>query len=406
MKGADSVGEFLETSNDTAEIRALTRFDYGELSSFLSRVGGKSVGYWANRFELWWESNPNYSSKMARGWVIVDVNRIVGFIGAIPSLMAVKGREEVAIGITSWNVEEAYRSFSMELFFTLSRYARDAIVFDTTPSKDVTLILKAFKFQTFPFQKLGQSIVPINGTRMLEYQIRSVVAATAPVIQKTLLVKVKPLIRNFNYSPVNKVGKRLLEYFVHVVARTCSPLFWGYSKFRINIGAGVDELKTSQVFKVYADVETLWNRTCDQYLITNVRTTKNLQWYCFQSKDHLKDLFTCYKQGVCVGYIVGRVIKNQDLLIFDCMDVWLDPACSSALDALLVEVINFGRKKGIDAIQIPHFSLSLRELCTNMGLFSRVPAQDGWYLKMPKRLSHEMSLSDSYLCRIQGDNGL
>jgi hypothetical protein len=72
-------------------IKTVTKDDYEQLSLFLVNFQNELRGqaFWQTRFELWWDHNPAFSESITRGWIILDADRIVGFLGNIPSFLQI-----------------------------------------------------------------------------------------------------------------------------------------------------------------------------------------------------------------------------------------------------------------------------------------------------------------------------
>ena len=394
MENASKSPDIAANTETQIRIRPVTQSDYYSLEEYLNQFGTKKTGYWLNRFKLWWDANPAYTEDMARGWVLDDMDRIVGFIGAIPMWMRIEGENSIVYGITSWNVTAEYRAFSMELFFTLTRATKNSVLFDTTPSEEVVKILKAFKFKTFASEVRGQSIVPIRVQSLLIAKIK-----TSRIYQRLAEIG-----ESHRYS--SKLVFTALNSLIYLIAAGISPLVKVLINQKLNISPDPNGLVARKEVRVDSALEDLWHRTKDRYLITNVRTTEVLEWNCFSSPSHLKELFVCYEGPLCVGYIIGRVFRREDVDVFECMDIWLDPMHSFALDVLILKIIEHCRRLKVDAIQIPHFSLPLGKKCLSMNLLQRETNKSGWLFKAPKRLNAQMTDLNTYLCRMQGDNGL
>ena len=91
--------------------------DVPEFCEFLAKNlnGARTPGAWAEAFRQQW-----CSAKPNNGFVIRHEGRIVGGIGAIYAERLVCGRIERFCNITSWCVQDAFRSQSMRLAMALT----------------------------------------------------------------------------------------------------------------------------------------------------------------------------------------------------------------------------------------------------------------------------------------------
>ena len=125
-------------------VRVLEQADYPELARFLAEQtqGVLDEGLWLDRFELFWETNPNRQDTEARGWVLTDGQRILGFFGNIPMCYCLDGVETTVYGATSWYVSENVRRRSLELLLPFFSQANGL---HTTPTAAVSKILSEFE---------------------------------------------------------------------------------------------------------------------------------------------------------------------------------------------------------------------------------------------------------------------
>ena len=77
----------MELIQESLVVRAIGPSDYARLADFLIEFGDKPLGYWMDRFDLWWDKNPAFNGNNERGWIIQDGEIFGGFIACIPSLL-------------------------------------------------------------------------------------------------------------------------------------------------------------------------------------------------------------------------------------------------------------------------------------------------------------------------------
>ena len=353
----------------TAISRHVELHDFRSLAEFLQLSGGKKADYWLDRFQHWWVKNPAYSEELTRGWLLEDENKICGFIGSIPSFVQIDGVETVVFSATSWNVLPEYRTQSLELWFRLAAASSKTFLFDTTPSDDVLVILKNFMFREIPYGNMQQSLLPV-------------------LMRPLLWQKLK--------------GRPLASFIVSLV----SPIAQLACDWRFRLNTSASTLEARPIFEFDASVDDLWTRTSGRYFATNVRSREVLNWYCFGNESYKKDVFACYDGEQCVGYIICRERSRQDLRILEYLDVWVDPAYPLVLEKLMSVSRSDAKKRSCAVIQIPHYSEELGARLSVLGLLKRLPGESRSYFKAPKKLMEKAIESNSYFCRVQGDNGL
>ena len=96
---------------------------------------------WRSRLAFWWDENPFAHAHPCRGWVLRDGDRLVGYLGVIPTFYEASGELVPAWIATSWAVEEAHRHAALPMGMMLQRQGRERVMVDTTPSPEVQKLL-------------------------------------------------------------------------------------------------------------------------------------------------------------------------------------------------------------------------------------------------------------------------
>src|SRR4030067_3103347 len=97
--------------NDSAIVRLLNKDDYYAAAIFLEGITASAYkkDFWLDRFECWWKNNPSMDDAMPRGWIIVQNNgEISGFLGNIPVMYSINGKQTLACFATSWDVAGSF----------------------------------------------------------------------------------------------------------------------------------------------------------------------------------------------------------------------------------------------------------------------------------------------------------
>ena len=354
-----------------SEVTPVFGEDYDLLSTFLAEFPGvtRTKDLWRDRLVHWWDNNPAFSGDIPRGWVIRDADRIVGFLGNIPSLFRSGGRNIIAFSATNWRVLPAYRGQSLELRMRLIAAARDSILFQTTPNDSVVVILEGLKFELMPGVDQRRSYVITS----LEKKIRE-------------KLKLGPTLR-----PVF----RLLTV----------PLRW-VPTLRIGRVSSEPGLTVRNLDHAGAEFDDLWERTKDQFEATSVRTARVLGWYCFTSPFRKKELFGCYRNGQLVGYAICLVNRTTRLGSLECIDLWTESADSGVTKALILELKEFGRRNRYGVVLVPHFSSVVEEMCAKAGMLIREAVYKRRYMRAASELLPTIHGPSCYFVVAQGDYAL
>lgn len=350
-----------------AEVHDVLQTDYEDLARFLSGFENETrdASFWKERFAYWWDRNPAFSRNPQRGWVLRDKDAIVGFLGNIPSLFRSSKQDLVVFNATTWRVQREYRSFSLGLLFKQIEQAKQTILFDSTPTKELEPILKTLKFRLSRNEELGQfSVLMLDVRKVVEQAFGR--AAWA----------------------------RGLSWILHPAVH----LFQNLKLMSISRKNGSGAVRLDRADAAF---DALWDRTKDLRL-TNVRNSEAVHWYCFGSEQFRKYLFGYYEKERLAGYLVFGVISWRNLKVFECLDMWVEPEKGYALKPMLRKAKEQAREIGCDLVRVrrPGGWLGgyLRGLIT-------VTKPHTVYLKIGSELKTEINPTNSYLF-CQGDYGL
>ena len=100
------------------KIREVEKNDFEDVSKFLHRSMNLTwpAKTWSSLFSYNWECNRQHS-----GYILLDSDKIVGFIGGIFSRRLINGKWEDFLCTTSWSGLPEYRKHSIKLLMELLR---------------------------------------------------------------------------------------------------------------------------------------------------------------------------------------------------------------------------------------------------------------------------------------------
>lgn len=345
--------------------------DYEAVSKFLAEFphDTRTKDLWHDRLLHWWDYNPAYSRDIPRGWVIRDGDRIVGFLGNIPSLFRLEGRDIIAYNSTTWRVLPAYRAHSLQLIMRLIVASRDSILFETTPNNTVVGILEGLGFELIPGDDRERSYAFTSLEKRIQARLE-----LGPTLRPVLrLITVL-----FSRIPSLRIGK-------------------------VNSESG---LKVRRLDRTDAGFDQLWERTKDQYQGTNVRTARILGWYCFNSPYRKKELFGCYRNDQLIGYAICLINKATRLGVLECLDLWTESGDGEATKALLLAAKEFARRQRCGIMSVPHYDGVVEEICRLLGMQTQAPVSARRYIRVSSDILPTVLGPGCYIVAAQGDYAL
>lgn len=358
------------------EVSPVSLTDYAALSAFLAGFPDdetKSTGAWLDRMRTWWDLNPAYGESVARGWLLREQDRIVGFLGSIPWKFQLQGNETTVFAGTTWRVLPEHRGMSFALKRRQMDEQRGALHFSTTPRPEVGRLLL----------RLGYA--PMRGG-----QEREAYSAFIVNVEKLLRRKV-------DGSPATRV-----------IAQCAAPALKALQHLRSRPLKRCAHANVRELDRADAAFDDLWERTRTRYPSTHVRTADAINWYCFATPGLQKTLLGYFDGDRLVGYIVLQGTIRRALRIFECVDLWIEPGPGSdaILGALAEKARQCAEQASYDLVHLPHFDRAMAATYRRLGLLERSgPRRPGYYTG-PAALMEQLSPGNSYLVLAEGDYGL
>lgn len=362
------------------EIVPLTENDYESLSLFLvdfeKENPDRTQEFWYRRFQFWWDQNPAFSAATPRGWAIQTGDKIVGFIGLVPSLLQLENETSVVLNSTTWRVLPEFRDKSLSLIYHQIRAARNTLLFNTTPNPVVEKILKILKFDLLPTSIDKEWIYLIDPGKFLR--------KNAQKIGKVNLED-SPLAR-FMFKP----GALLLDWF---------------QLFRLARFSRFPQKEVRQIEQADGAFDDLWERTRGRFATTNIRNAQTLNWYCFENPDYKKYVFGYFDNSKLLGYMIFHPEEAGSVL--RCFDLWYaSNHPRKIIRALLQFVRKFARQNSFDAIRIPCFNQILDPVLSPLIWLKTTNIPKKNYYKTDSRQELSLNQQNAYFTLAQGDAGI
>jgi hypothetical protein len=353
-----------------AKLLSVLPGNYKEIADFLIqyKVWSNSAEFWLNGFHAWWDNNPTFSECMERGWILRDKQKIVGFMGLIPSPFQISGKEVVVFNATTWYVHPDYRSESFQLLIKSIKYTKDSIYFYTTPSDRAIKILQKLRFHSIPRSTSKRSFIIID-------------------FEKVLKVK-------FGQSILHKFAIKITSPFLAIIQ---SIRLKKTDLEKIN--------RVKRIRKADSTFDDLWERTKHIFPTTNIRNAEAINWYCFNNKEYEKVVLGYYLNDQLLGYLILKNPRLKSMNILECSDYWVSPDATQVTHALINAAYNYTFENKYDCILFPHFNLQLENIFNEIGLFSMEDKNNSEYFKIKPEWFEKINDSNSYFA-VQGDRAI
>lgn len=348
-------------------IKPLYEEQIGQLTEFLLNVEGekRSKDFWHQRFEMWWNQNPIFSSKDIRGWIIQKDNNIVGFFGLIPLHFQLEKKTIKTFAGTTWVVNQDFRNMSINVLLKLMQTAKNSILFMTTANKKAEKIYKALGYE--------------------------------PIIEQEQLAYSFVITNSFNYLKL-RWGWNILGHGFMYIMHTIYKLI----NHQNLIGNNQNVRLLDYADKSFDD---LWDRTKHYSKYTNIRTKEIINWYCFNSKYFKKVLIGYYHNDILYGYaiLMPKISKLKEL---ELVDIWCDHNIEDCFEELIYFSILYANEEKFDRLLLPHWSSKIKNKIKNIKMFKSKPINARKYYKFFTKKKLKLKIKNSYLVGLQGDYGL
>ncbi len=310
--------------------------DYASLASFLEeRTGGVYArDFWESRFRWWWDVNPAMSPSTTKGWLLKDAGgHIVGFLGNIPVLYSDKGKEEIVFSTTSWFVADQVKNRGLDLFVPFMQ--QKALLFDTTPSPKVQLLLPRLGFFRLERPWLVREAVFAGGLLpFLLFFVEKQASSARRVLAGAGTFMLLPLLWPLLYVRRMAWESRGHDYDVAVE----------------------EDFST--------EYETLWNEVGARSPLLAVRRPKELAWF-FHASGAVRArslVLGVRRKGVLQGYAAFKIVKRKffrtEYTCLEMVDLFLRKIDDGALVAVLQKAFSWSRQQGLRLPYIKVFPIA------------------------------------------------
>lgn len=345
-------------------IRELTDSDYPALADFNSSFNDDklSAEQWHAKFRYWWNDNPAYDGNWKRGFLLLDGDRIVGWVGSFPTLFYADGQIIHAFNGTTWRVLPGYRQYSIDLWTSNREVSKHYLSFNTTPIDEIIPLIRKLKYFQYPW-----------GEEKVSYLITDS--------------------RQFAISYLGKPWSHL--------AIVLAPLISIAQRFTLKITPSAMRVVSGMPSDVELDL--LWEATRSWLSYTNLRDSRTVRWY-----SHDRTVMAAYDEtglAACAlfGFLGHSRHQSMELHL---LDIWFRNAhcMKPALHAIIGESIRLAKKDKAVMIRFPHCTKLMSEYLDQTGIRTTHQSHLG-YVKLGKGQEFALTPENSWFTRLQGDYG-
>lgn len=354
------------------DIVEITVDDYSKLAHFLATFPKETrpTSYWCERFRLWWDANPSFSNDWPRGTGLTYGGDFVGFVGSIPSTLQIGGEIVRVANVSTWRVHPEHRWDALKMVSAMLNRQQDVIVFATRLGKMSVRLIQG--------RRTNWDYVPTPT------DVRPILAIEASGISAAA---VGDFISNAGLADSPQEPR--------------TPVPAGHSNSEQAAACQVTELTVAG-----AEFDTLWHRTKQQYVATNLRTAEMINWYCFASPLFLKSLWACRLDGELVGYLISREEQWREMRVCSILDVWFDMQNIWVIDALLGPVVEHAARRRCSLAVLPSMPPAVAPVVERHGFRNYVKLHDFNYINIRGPFADRITKEGCFFTDAQGDNGI
>lgn len=284
-------------------IEEIEKGDIGQVAVYLATqsAGIYDEASWTRILEKIWVSNPFLQPGKPLGWKIVDEEKnIRGVLGNIPVQVQTQGVIKDSFWATSWFVDEAARSLSLQLFLLYVK--QGGLLMSNTPNENVEKLL----------------------VRLLKYK-----RAESPWFSGSYMLPVKPLAGFFGPGKESAISLRKTAVFI---SATLLKLPQAIHFLRIRSGKVYGEITIKQVQHFSENTDT-WYEEFSRSQICSLRRSAQLYHWLFA--DPAFRVFEVSYQHKIQGYLVSKTKQNKDFSYIELIDEALLPLPEQVQKAIL-----------------------------------------------------------------------
>ncbi len=370
----------------SATLRQAELDDCQEATELLRRLGmimpqGSAMieAHW-RRF---WVDNPAFidgRAKPAKGWLLEEDGRMVGFFGNIPLLYYYGDRPVVVADASQWGVEKSHRGETSHL----------ADAYFEQSHADMLLVTTGIKPTGRIFERYGAEQIPQADYDRVMYWVVDAGGFMAAAFQK----KGVP-------APLASLGAALGGPLVH------TALALGGRRPKPATG----EIDVIGVGDLGDEFDDLWQRKRDEApRLLACRTAHCLRWHFDPPQMAMRTRFLVHRQGRLKGYaaVMREDAPELGLKRLKIVDMFIEQDDADIFDALLFAAHEHARGEGCHVMELVGLPENLRAAALRHRPFGRsMPTWPLYYKALTPALVEPLRKQDAwYVTPYDGDTAL
>lgn len=322
-------------------VRPVASADFEAVTRLCELVFGRDVGP-ADQWVWKLERNPYAGRVEALGWVLESGGEVVGFLGNVPQLLWVGGREVTACFTTAYAVHSRFRFGGLQLAEAFARQECAELLGNATASAPAARIFARFGF------------VPVPGCDEVLYLPLDVV--------------------RFGQATLRRAGLSLRTS--RLLGRLAGPLLSLYRWSRVRGPAARPSVETSTPPEALDALALVGRRWRDAYPVTNPRGREFLQWRLSEARSPhgTPAIILAHQDSRPIGYAVWRVRSPEaeyGWVRAELVDLCCSPDRPEVFDALVAEMAAQVRRSGATFLEVRFLSSAWRLRLREFGWLRR-----------------------------------
>jgi len=350
----------------------------GLVSLLTDAFHGSTVKFWRNWFSLIWDENPAFSQNHPRGVLAGHEGKIVGFLAWFPVMLQFRGEEVLSSNGGGLAVHRDFRrrGIATKLREQHLDVSGDTFTFATTAGPITLGINKKLGFRLLPSNVHSRyhfySVFILDPREWMKLRYISHLSGALPVCSRSICF----LLDRYQSLRTATVWSR------------CSQ---------------ETDLIVKELGEADASFDHLWGETKHYYTITNVRTSRVINWYLNPKNHSKKRLYACYKDKKLLGYMIFIEREVRGIKTLFCGDVWYKRDEFCVLEELLRFTIGQARNMECGAVVLPNYTKELSGHFTRLGLARIRDDRRNEFYKAPDWMERLINADNSYFVYFQGD---
>lgn len=290
---------------------------------------------WERRFDIWWASNPAFTSQFPRGWILENEASLLGFIGNVPVKFLICGEEKTAVAAVAWYVDPSVRGLSsIRLFNEFLKQEGASLFLFNTDSQNLMTVLHKNKFKKF--------ILPRSQTKyffILDKKKMGFILIELGILKRGGFSNFTSL-----SAMLKQIGSFIFEYLHQKPAVRLSPL--QEKEYTASLCTSCDD-----------SFSKIWGSTINSCDVTLSRDSKTLNWIYFSSvKPSQRVIIQCRRtrDNSLAGYMVFdiRRKKPSETAIMKLMDMCIERDDLDVITSLLQFATETAKQNNVPLLEL------------------------------------------------------